>query len=71
MEGNTLIIKGEGVKESDDDEDSPRYTSRIDLPLNLFKIDQIKVEMKNGVLKVVIPKVKEEERKGVLQVPVK
>ncbi|KAL6986032.1 hypothetical protein U1Q18_019399 [Sarracenia purpurea var. burkii] len=70
VEGNTLIIKGEGVKVSDDDEDPPRYTSRIDLPPNLYKTDQIKAELKNGVLKVVIPKVKEEERKDVLQVPV-
>ncbi|KAG5538476.1 hypothetical protein RHGRI_019150 [Rhododendron griersonianum] len=63
VEGNTLVIIGEGKKESEDDEVAPRYSSRIDLPPNLYKIDQIKAEMRNGVLKIVVPKVKEEERK--------
>ncbi|XP_057462073.1 small heat shock protein, chloroplastic-like isoform X2 [Actinidia eriantha] len=70
VEQNTLVIKGEGDKESEDDEFALRYSSRIDLPPNLYKIDQIKAEMKNGVLKIVVPKVKEEERKDVFQVPV-
>ncbi|PSS11530.1 Small heat shock protein [Actinidia chinensis var. chinensis] len=70
VEQNTLIFKGEGEKESEDDEFGPRYSSRIDLPPNLYKIDHIKAEMKNGVLKIVVPKVKEEERKDVFQVPV-
>lgn len=63
VEGTTLVIIGEGKKESEDDEVAPRYSSRIDLPPNLYKIDQIKAEMRNGVLKIVVPKVKEEERK--------
>ncbi|XP_058224890.1 small heat shock protein, chloroplastic-like isoform X2 [Rhododendron vialii] len=63
VEGNTLVIIGEGKKESEDDDVAPRYSSRIDLPPNLYKIDQIKAEMRNGVLKIVVPKVKEEERK--------
>lgn len=66
VEGNTLVIIGEGKKESsdeDDDEVALRYTSRIDLPPNLYKIEEIKAEMRNGVLKIVVPKVKEEERK--------
>ncbi|XAR54955.1 hypothetical protein NMG60_11030306 [Bertholletia excelsa] len=70
VEENTLIIKGEGEKETDEDEYGPRYSSRIDLPPNVYKIDQIKAQMKNGVLKVVVPKVKEEERKDVFQVKV-
>uniref|UniRef100_A0A5B7BG28 SHSP domain-containing protein n=1 Tax=Davidia involucrata TaxID=16924 RepID=A0A5B7BG28_DAVIN len=70
VEQNTLIIKGEGEKESEEDEYGPGYSSRLDLPPKLYKIDEIKAEMKNGVLKVIVPKVKEEERKDVFQVKV-
>lgn len=71
VEQNTLTIKGEGKKESED-EDVPgrRYSSRIDLPPDLYKLEEIKAEMKNGVLKVVVPKVKDEERKDVFQVKI-
>ncbi|XP_077240256.1 small heat shock protein, chloroplastic-like [Tasmannia lanceolata] len=69
VEQNTLIIKGES-KDSEDDDTPRRYSSRIDLPPKLYKLDEIKAEMKNGVLKIVIPKVKEEERKDVKQVNV-
>ncbi|KAG2677615.1 hypothetical protein I3760_12G106100 [Carya illinoinensis] len=70
VEQNTLIIQGEGEKESDDDENVRRYSSRLDLPPDLYKLDAIRAEMKNGVLKVVVPKVEEEERKDVIQVKV-
>ncbi|KAK9277772.1 hypothetical protein L1049_007319 [Liquidambar formosana] len=70
VEQNTLIIRGEGEKEAEEEESGRRYSSRIDLPPNLYKIDEIKAEMKNGVLKVVVPKVKEEERKDVFQVKI-
>jgi len=67
VEDNTLIIKGEGAKESDEETSSRRYTSRIDLTPNAYKLDEIKAEMKNGVLKVTVPKLKE---KDVFQVQV-
>lgn len=70
VEQNTLIIKGEGLKESEDEETGGRYTSRIHLPEKVYKTDEIKAEMKNGVLKVVVPKIKEEERNDVIQVQV-
>ncbi|XP_052208821.1 heat shock 22 kDa protein, mitochondrial-like isoform X2 [Diospyros lotus] len=70
VEQNTLIIKGEGEKESEAEEFGPRYSSRLDLPPDLYQIDQIKAEMKNGVLKVVVPKVREGERKDAIQVKV-
>lgn len=70
VEQNTLIIKGEGRKEGDDEESVRRYTSRIDLPEKIYKTNEIKAEMKNGVLKVTLPKVKEEERTDVFQVMV-
>nr|AEI61933.1 putative small heat shock protein [Triticum aestivum] len=37
---------------------------------DVYRMDQIKAEMKNGVLRVVVPKVKEEERKDVFEVNV-
>ncbi|XP_062146740.1 small heat shock protein, chloroplastic [Alnus glutinosa] len=71
VEQNTLIIKGEAEKESEEGEESGRrYSSRLDLPPSLYKLDSVRAEMKNGVLKVLVPKVKEEERKNVLQVKV-
>ncbi|KAE8715961.1 Heat shock 22 kDa protein [Hibiscus syriacus] len=68
VEQNTLVIKGE-AKESDKEETDGRYTSRIHLPDKVYKTDQIKAEMKNGVLKVVVPKIKE-EKNDVFQVQI-
>ncbi|KAL9438793.1 hypothetical protein AB3S75_024459 [Citrus x aurantiifolia] len=82
VQQNTLIIKGEGPQnESEsgggelamtiiDQENARRYSTRIDLPSNLYKFDDIKAEMKNGVLKIVVPKVKEDEAKNVFKVNV-
>uniref|UniRef100_A0A6N2JZ18 SHSP domain-containing protein n=1 Tax=Salix viminalis TaxID=40686 RepID=A0A6N2JZ18_SALVM len=70
VEQNSLVIKGEAEKKSDDEENARRYSSRIDLPEKMYKTDEIKAEMKNGVLKVVVPKVKEEERANVFHVKV-
>ncbi|CAL1354798.1 unnamed protein product [Linum trigynum] len=70
VEQNTLVIRGEGGKESDEKESAGRYSSRIDLPEKMYRTDQVKAEMKNGVLKVTVPKVKEEERKDVISVSV-
>ncbi|KAM0822755.1 hypothetical protein ACQ4PT_071312 [Festuca glaucescens] len=73
-EQNSVMIKGEGEKEpwDGDDEDAavPRYSRRIVVPADAFKMDKIKAEMKNGVLRVTVPKVKEEERKDVFQVKI-
>ncbi|KAK4262609.1 hypothetical protein QN277_028150 [Acacia crassicarpa] len=71
VEQNTLVVKGEGGKESEDEEDGVRrYSSRLDIPPKLYKMDSIKAEMKNGVLKIKVPKVKEEEREDVFQVKI-
>ncbi|KAL8103202.1 23.5 kDa heat shock protein, mitochondrial-like [Apium graveolens] len=68
VEQNVLIIKGE--EDEAEGEEGRRYSSRIELPQNVYKVDEIKAEMKNGVLKVRVPKVKEEERKDVFQVKI-
>ncbi|CAM9001572.1 unnamed protein product [Rhodiola kirilowii] len=70
VEQNTLVIKGEGEQETEEEESKRRYSSRIDLPPNLYKLDGIKAEMKNGVLKVAVPKVKQEERTDVHHVQI-
>ncbi|MCL7022991.1 hypothetical protein MKW94_022044 [Papaver nudicaule] len=71
VEQNTLTIKGEGEKEDgDDDENVRKYNSRIELPQEHYKLDQVKAEMKNGILRVSVPKVKEEEKRNVHHVNV-
>ncbi|KAJ9706894.1 hypothetical protein PVL29_002051 [Vitis rotundifolia] len=70
VEQNTLTIKGEGGEKWESDETGRKYTSRIDLPAKMYKFAEIKAEMKNGVLRVVVPKVKDDGRKEVLQVDI-
>ncbi|KAM1024574.1 hypothetical protein ACFX15_037142 [Malus domestica] len=70
VEQNMLVVKGEGKDLEDEDGGARRFSSRLELPPNLYKIDSIRAEMKNGVLKLVIPKAKEEERKDVFEVKV-
>ncbi|CAF2122032.1 BnaA03g13170D [Brassica napus] len=67
LEQNTLVIKGEGGEE---EEDGRKFSSRIGLPEKVYKTDEIKAEMKNGVLKVVVPKLKEDERNNVRHIQV-
>ncbi|PKU80431.1 small heat shock protein, chloroplastic-like [Dendrobium catenatum] len=67
-EQGTLFINGEGEAEAGDEESHRRYSTRIDLAPELYKLDAIRAEMKNGVLKVIVPKVKQEERKDVFHV---
>ncbi|KAJ8625014.1 hypothetical protein MRB53_033544 [Persea americana] len=65
VDRNSLIIRGQGEKESEDDDESGRsYKSRIGFGFlrELYKLDQIKGEMKN-TLRLSVPKVKEEEEK--------
>jgi HSP20 family protein len=55
---------------NDDLYEGSRITRRIDLPADAYKMDQVKAEMKNGLLKVTVPRVQEEERKDVFYVTV-
>ncbi|CAN8325874.1 unnamed protein product [Cochlearia groenlandica] len=72
LEQDTLVIKGEGKDEDGDEGESGvrRFTSRIGLPEKMYKTEEIKAEMKDGVLRVVVPKVKEEERNDVREIEV-
>ncbi|XP_043703823.1 23.6 kDa heat shock protein, mitochondrial-like [Telopea speciosissima] len=73
VEENTMTITGEGDKESGYRESGRRgrrYYNTIVIPMKLFKMDQIKAEMKNGVLTIVILKVKEEESKDIHHVQI-
>jgi len=64
VEDNVLVIKGEG--ESED----LKCNSRVRLPGDVFDINAIKAEMKNGVLKITVPKVRKQESKNVINVNV-
>ncbi|GJN00302.1 hypothetical protein PR202_ga17723 [Eleusine coracana subsp. coracana] len=67
----TADDKGEGHKETEvDTEEVLRYSHRIELPADAFKMDQVRAEMKNGLLTVTVPKVKDEERKDVFHITV-
>ncbi|XP_065857892.1 heat shock 22 kDa protein, mitochondrial-like [Euphorbia lathyris] len=70
VEKNTLIIKGEEAIENEEGESGRRFSSRLELPSDFYKIDEIKAEMKNGVLKVVVPKKMEDETRDVREVKV-
>ncbi|KAL5992526.1 hypothetical protein ACLOJK_013445 [Asimina triloba] len=70
VEQNTLVIKAEEPEEEDDEASGRKYSTRIDLPPELFKMEEIKAEMKNGVLKIVVPKIEEREGKDVFHVKV-
>ncbi|KAH7856277.1 hypothetical protein Vadar_034802 [Vaccinium darrowii] len=60
-----LIVRGGTKGEYRKEDRGRKYTNAIYLPKKLYKTDQIKAEMKNGVLKVMVPKVKEEDRPDV------
>ena len=65
-----LVIAGEDTGDDDEEEGPARYSGCIALSWDAFKMDQIKAEMKDGVLKVTVPKIKVEDRKDVFQVKV-
>ena len=65
-----LVIAGEDTGDDDEEEGPARYGGCIALSWDAFKMDQIKAEMKDGVLKVTVPKIKVEDRKDVFQVKV-
>lgn len=65
VEDDILVIRGEHKREEKDDDWSRRnysaYDTRLELPDNCVK-DQVKAELKNGVLYINIPKAKTERK---------
>lgn len=73
VEDGDLVIKGEHKKEGEENNwrtrSSSVYSTRMTLPDNV-KIEEVKAEVKNGVLEVVLPKSKEEPKKNVIDINV-
>ncbi|KAM7272517.1 hypothetical protein ACFE04_027180 [Oxalis oulophora] len=67
-----MLGLGEGEKESGDEEvaKARKVSIRIKLPTNVYQLDEIKAEMKNGGLKVVVPRVKGRQLKNVREINV-
>ncbi|CAA0820297.1 23.6 kDa heat shock protein- mitochondrial [Striga hermonthica] len=65
VEHNTVTIEGKKKKECDEDEEDGggrrrcTYNKVIDLPAGMYNTSEIKAEMKKGVLKVFLPKIKQ------------
>lgn len=73
VEDGDLVIKGEHKKEGEENNWKSRssrvYSTRMTLPDNV-KIEEVKAEVKNGVLEVVLPKSKEEPKKNIIDINV-
>ncbi|GLJ31380.1 hypothetical protein SUGI_0629700 [Cryptomeria japonica] len=71
IEDGTLVIKGEHSQEEREKNWSSRsfgsYNTRIILPENV-RLDEVKAEMKNGVLQVTVPKTEPEKKQDVIAV---
>ncbi|KAK7851245.1 heat shock 22 kDa protein, mitochondrial [Quercus suber] len=72
VEEDSLIIKGEGLKQSEHESSGRTYVGSIDLCPNFFKLDEAKAQMRNGILRLIIPKMKDgqKESKTVSQIRV-
>lgn len=67
VEGEVVYIRGEepevvGDCEGEDVADGRKYCTKIRLLAKAFKLSEIHAEVKNGVLKVLVPAVEEELR---------
>ena len=71
MEDGELVIKGEYNAEdkSDDYWSSRSYDTRLALPEHV-KVEDVKAELKNGVLRVVMPKSKEDPEKNTISIEI-
>ncbi|KAL5718414.1 hypothetical protein ACHQM5_011318 [Ranunculus cassubicifolius] len=67
FEKDKLTMKGESAT-SDDGAKKYKYNKKVYISSEVFKVNEIKAEMKNGILKVMVPKIKEEEKKDVIRV---
>ncbi|KAL5718415.1 hypothetical protein ACHQM5_011319 [Ranunculus cassubicifolius] len=67
FEKDKLTMKGEPAT-SNDGAKKYKYNKKVYISSEVFKVNEIEAEMKNGILKVLIPKIKEEEKKDVIRV---
>ncbi|KAK2994870.1 hypothetical protein RJ640_012833 [Escallonia rubra] len=63
VEYNNVKIKGEGKKESKHEDSGRSYSGGIELCSNVFQPQKIEAEMKNGVLRMIIPRAKTSDYK--------
>lgn len=72
VEEDSLVIKGEGLKQSEHESSGRTYVGSIDLCPKFFKLDETKAQMRNGILRLIIPKMKDgqKESKTVSQIRV-
>jgi len=73
VEDDQLVIKGEQNAEKSDDGWSSHsyenYNTRLTLPEHV-KLDEVKAELKNGMLRIVIPKSKEDPKMNAIPIEV-
>ena len=68
LENDVLTMKGE--RNDDAGGRKFKYCKKVKLPTEMCRVNEIKAEIVNGVLKVVVPKIREEERKDVIYISV-
>uniref|UniRef100_A0A5B7AIW9 SHSP domain-containing protein n=1 Tax=Davidia involucrata TaxID=16924 RepID=A0A5B7AIW9_DAVIN len=69
-ENEFVFLKGYGSKASEHDETGRNYGGHITLVPGIYNMEAIEFEIKNGVLRVFIPKLKLQGKIGVLPVQV-
>lgn len=74
VEDGQLVIKGEQNAEAKSDDgwsshSYQKYNTRLKLPEHV-KLDEVKAELKNGVLRVVMPKYEEDPKKNAIPIEV-
>ncbi|XP_009763041.1 heat shock 22 kDa protein, mitochondrial-like [Nicotiana sylvestris] len=72
VEYGNVCIKGDGKKESEHEDSGRTYSANIEICSNSFQPQYMEAEMKNGVLRMVIPKSKtSQEVTGSYEIKVK
>lgn len=67
LEDNSLVIQAEKKEGGDEKFSRAAFFTRVELPENV-KSDEVKAELKNGVLELVVPKAKREPKRQEISV---